>query len=283
MYYIQETDKPNILFKLFNILQLDNDKIILPIKEKESLDFKKADKLARKTSGILKKTGNKAVVLSKNIKLQKEYIEKLHKYGIEIIDGRWLFGVISSKVLEYVVKKKKLKKEEINVSILVKDNSKDYIIENIKDIIRTYKSVNIVTNHIEKFKKIEKDILEKEGIMIAITNNKKKSLMKANIILNLDFKEEEINKYNIPDDAIIINIKENVKIYKKRFNGLNINDYEISFENFEKFDYDKNNYYFQKDIYEAELYKNQPYEYIERKIKKDKVKIIKLVGNKIIL
>ena len=48
-------------------------------------------------------------------------------------------------------------------------------------------------------------------------------------------------------------------------------------------DYDKSNYYFQKDIYEAELYKNQPYEYIERKINKDKVEIIKLVGNKTIL
>lgn len=283
MYYIQETDKPNILFELFNVLQLDNDKIILPIKEKEILDSKKVDKLAKKTSGILKKTGSKAVVLSKNIKSQKEYIEKLNEYGIEIIDGRWLFAVISSKVLEYVVKKKKLKKEETNVSILVNDNSKDYIIENIKDIIRTYKNVNIVTTHIEKFKKLEEDILEKEGIMITITNNKKKSLMKANIILNIDFPEEEINKYNIPDEAIIINIKEKVKIYKKRFNGLNINDYEISFKDYEKFDYDKSNYYFQKDIYEAELYKKQPYEYIERKIKKDKVKIIKLVGNKTIL
>ena len=283
MYYIQETDKPNILFELFNVLQLDNDKIILPIKEKEILDSKKVDKLAKKTSGILKKTGSKAVVLSKNIKSQKEYIEKLNEYGIEIIDGRWLFAVISSKVLEYVVKKKKLKKEETNVSILVNDNSKDYIIENIKDIIRTYKNVNIVTTHIEKFKKLEEDILEKEGIMITITNNKKKSLMKSNIILNLDFKEEEINKYNIPDEAIIINIKEKVKIYKKRFNGLNINDYEISFKDYEKFDYDKSNYYFQKDIYEAELYKNQPYEYIERKINKDKVEIIKLVGNKTIL
>ena len=110
MYYIQETDKPNILFELFNVLQLDNDKIILPIKEKEILDSKKVDKLAKKTSGILKKTGSKAVVLSKNIKSQKEYIEKLNEYGIEIIDGRWLFGVISSKVLEYVVKKKELKK-----------------------------------------------------------------------------------------------------------------------------------------------------------------------------
>ena len=283
MYYVQETDKPNILLNLFNILQLDNDKIILPIKKKEILNFKKADKLAKRTSEILKKTGSKSVVLSKTLELQKEYVGKLNKYGIEIIDGRWLFAVISSKVLEYVVKKKKLKKEETNVSILVNDNSKDYIIENIKDIIRTYKNVNIVTTHIEKFKKLEEDILEKEGIMITITNNKKKSLMKSNIILNLDFKEEEINKYNIPDEAIIINIKENVKIYKKRFNGLNINDYEIDFEEYEKFDYDKNNYYFQKDIYEAELYKNQPYEYIERKINKDKVEIIKLVGNKTIL
>ena len=31
MYYIQETDKPNKLFEFFNIIKLQDDKIILPI------------------------------------------------------------------------------------------------------------------------------------------------------------------------------------------------------------------------------------------------------------
>ena len=157
------------------------------------------------------------------------------------------------------------------------------MLENIKRIIRQYKKVNIVTNHIEKFKKIEREILDKEGIMINVSNNKRKSLAKSNIILNVDFPTELINKYQINEEAIIVNLRGNVKINKKRFNGLNINDYEIESKNYEEFDYEKENLYYKKDIYESQLYLNQPLEYIERKIEKDKVKIVQLIANKTIL
>lgn len=280
MYYIQETDKPVLVARIFNIVEIIEDKIILPLNYGEVLDNKKARILAKKIKKILDKTGCKSVILSKNLKRQEDFVELLSGYGINIVNGRWLFCVLSNKVLDYIVKKEKLKKEETNVSIMVNRNDSDYIIENIKNIIRAYKSVNIVTTNARKFKKLEKDILEKEGTMITVTNNKKKSLMRSKIILNVDFTNEEINKYNIPDEAIVVNLCGNVNINKKRFNGLNINDYEISFENFEEFDYDKSKLYFQKDIYEAMLYKKQPYEYIERKIKRDKVRIEELIGKR---
>ena len=110
-----------------------------------------------------------------------------------------------------------MKKEKLNVSILVND-VEDYVLENIKLIVRKYKRVNIVTNHLEKFKKLEKEIFEKDGIMVTVTNNKKKSLTKSNVILNYDFPTELINKYKIYDEAIILNVKQNVSISSKRFN-----------------------------------------------------------------
>ena len=70
----------------------------------------------------------------------------------------------------------------------------------------------------EKFKKLEKEIFEKDGIMVTVTNNKKKSLAKSNVILNYDFPTELINKYKIYDEAIILNVKQNVSISSKRFN-----------------------------------------------------------------
>ncbi len=280
MYYIQEADKPVIVARIFNILEIVDDKIILPISSGEVIDDKRAGILVRKIKKFLDKTGCKTVILSKFLKKQQNFVDLLDVYEINVVGGQWLFSVISSKVLDYIVEKENLKKEETNVSILVNNNDSDYIMQNIKNIIRTYKSVNIVTDHIGKFKKFEKDVLEKEGIMITITNNKKKSLVRSKIILNVDFTSGEINKYNIPEEAIIVNLKGNVEINKKRFNGLNINDYEISFENFEEFDYDKSKLYFQKDIYEAGIYKKQPYEYIERKIIRDKVKVIELMGRR---
>ena len=280
MYYIQETDKPVLVARIFNILEIIEDKIILPVSSEEIIDNKRASILVKRIKRILDKTGCRVVILSKFLKKQQNFIELLEGYGINIVDGKWLFSVLSSKVLDYIAEKENLKKEETNVSILVNKDDNDYIIENIKDIIRTYKSVNIVTANAVKFKKLEKDILEKEGTMITITNNKKKSLVRSKLILNIDFTNEEINKYNIPDEAIIVNLKGRVDVRKKRFSGINIKDYEISYENYEEFDYDKSNLYYQKDIYEAMLYKKQPYEYIERKINKDKVKIIELIGKR---
>ena len=39
MFFIQECDKPNKISKMFNILKLEQDKIILPIDE-EKLEIK---------------------------------------------------------------------------------------------------------------------------------------------------------------------------------------------------------------------------------------------------
>ena len=49
--------------------------------------------------------------------------------------------------------------------------------------------------------------------------------------MNLDFNEEELNSYNIAFDAILININEKAIIKSKLFNGVNILDYQISYEN----------------------------------------------------
>lgn len=280
MYYIQETDKPILVTRVFKIIEIVEDKLILPINVGEIMDEKQMNIIVKKIKKILDKTNCKTVILTKTLKKQNEFINLLNAYGINVIDGKWLFAFLSDKVLNYIIEKKELKKEEINISILVNKNFNDYIFENIKIMAREYKNVNIVTNHIEKFKKLEKEILEKEGIIITLSNNKKKSLKRSHIILNIDFNEKELNSYNIPEEAIIINTSENIDINKKRFNGININDYEISFEKFDEYDYEKNKLYWKKDLYEASIYKKQPYQYIERKINKDKVKIVELIGKR---
>lgn len=278
MYYIQETDKPNIIFKVFNIIQLKDDKIILPIEE-EKIPTKKAKKLANKTNKILKEAISKKVVISKKIKKQEEYTNFLHTYNLDIIDGKWLYETLSCKILDYILKKKQIQKEETQISILINDLT-DNMLYNIKQIAKEYKRVNIITNHIAKFKKIEKQILEQDGIMIIVGNNKKKGLSKSKLILNVDFPSELINQYNINEEAIIVNIKGNVKITKKRFNGITINDYDITFKNRDEFDYEKNTKYKASEIYEAGINKKQLFQDILKQTEKDKVEITKLIGLK---
>lgn len=277
MFFIQECDKHKILFKIFNYVKLYEDKLIIP--EIQNTDLKKINKVVKKIKRILNNQNDNQVYISKNLKNNKVFIEKLKAKGITILNGRKLFVILTDKILDYILKKKNLKKENTTISILVNNLENDYIIEHITKIINEYKNVNIVTENIGKFKQISEKF-EGEGIIINITNNKKKALLRSNIILNVDFKTEQLNKYNIPDDAIIVNEKENVKINKKRFNGICINNYEISYYNIDMFDYDKECFYDKKDVYEAQfINKKIPYTYIKNKIIRDNVEILFLKGN----
>lgn len=275
MFFIEKNDKLNFIEKKLKLVKVIDNTIILPIYE--NIKEKHIEKLAIKTNKIIRKYSNsKKIVLSKELQKEQIYINYLNTYGLEVQDGRWLFEILLPEVITYIIEKKNF--EKANISILINDLN-DIEIENIKILTRNYKSINIVTNHIEKFRKLQKSLETEEGIIFTMTNNKKKGLLKADIILNIDFPKELINKYNIKDDAIIVNIKEKIKINKKRFNGLNISDYEINYRDDKKESKAFDNKYLLKDIYESQLYKKQKISEIKERIKLDKVIIKKLILN----
>ena len=269
MYYIEETDKPNKICKILKIVKIKDNKIVLPIKE-EVVTSKYQQRLASKTNEILKKTNSNKIVVSNQIKKYDEYINFLNSCNIDIADVKWLYKIAILDILDYIVNNKNIKKEELEIAITTNYIS-DIEIENIKRIAFEYKRVNVITNHIEKLKKIEQNLYEEHGIMITVSNNKKKSLRKSEIIVNFDFPKEVLNKYNIYEEAIIINVEGNMKITKKRFNGLVINDFEIEPKESSK--------YSAKEIYESKFFKKQNFKYVREKMAKDNIKISELIGN----
>lgn len=274
MFYIEKNDKPNWIEDKLKLIKLKENVIMLP--DLEKIEEKNIEKIAKRTKKIIDKhSRSKKIAISKELQKNESYINYLDSYGMEIADGRWLFQVLLTKITEYIIKKRKI--EKVHISILV-NNINDIELENIKEIAKKYKNVNVVTNHMEKLRNIEKQ-LEEEGIIIAVTNNKKKSLLKSDLILNIDFPKELINKYRINENAIIVNTKGKIKINEKRFNGLNVHNYEIDFREDKKDEKILNQKYYLKDLYEAELYKKQRLDAIKQKIKVDKVEIKKLILN----
>lgn len=265
--YIQKMDKPIGKIKKIKIEQ-DNCEI--------SLNVEKERKIKKVIKKLIKNEVTN-VVLSKEFDENRDFINALNASNINIFNGRWLQKYLAIQILDYIVTQKNIKKEEYEIAITVNQIT-DLSIELIKILAKQYKRLTVVTNHIEKLRKIENEIYEKEGILIVISNNLKKSLLKPELILNIDFSNEVLNKYKVNENAIIINLEGDVKINQKRFNGINVNDYEIGIGR-EKIIWRKNMEKFRtKDLVESVLYMKDTFQNICNKIRRNKVSIKELYG-----
>lgn len=266
-YYIEKMDKHKIIGRK---IQLENDNI------KIYMDLEKGKNTRKLVKRLLLNETNN-VVIDKELITCEKLINLLRANDIKIFDGKWLEKYLILDILEYIINKKQIIKAETEIAITANEIT-DLLIEMIKILSKQYKKLTIVTNHIERLRKIEKEIKEKEGILIILSNNKNKSLLKSQIIINMDFNQELINQYRIYEEAIIINAEENIRIDAIRFNGIVINDYEIEIGRKEFIWRDGIEKYRQRDLIEAELYVRDTYKNIRKKIQKNNIKIKELYG-----
>jgi len=240
-------------------------------------------------------------ILGNNLSLDLERQMKEELKNIKFVNGRKLIEYMQLDIWEYILKvqEKNISQEDI-FFLIKKDNKLD--LEFLIDFVKKCKTVNIITNDIEKFKKIQEKLYEKENILISVSNNKVKALKKAKYIININMNEREISKYKINRDAIIINIREKFRYTENGFAGININDVKLQLpdeilESFEKINNICGNQFSEILLYEAFLLKKisneidksivkiesnvekMYFEQAKRIIKKDEVKIYKLIGN----
>jgi len=265
--YIEKMDKPKMAIPKIKI-ERDNCRMYMNLEKEKHI--KKVIKKLIKNEVV-------NVVLSKELIENKQLINELNANGINVFDGRWLEKYLSIQILDYIVKQKKMNKEETEIAVTVNQIT-DLCIETIKILAKQYKRLTVVTNHIDKLRKIEKEIYENEGILIIISNNQKKSLLKSKIILNMDFNKQSLNKYRINENAVILNLEGDMKIEEKRFNGINVKDYEISVGREEIIWRENMKNFRTKDLLESVLYMKDTYSNIKKKINKNKVSITELYG-----
>ena len=221
VFFIQESDKKSLIKRFLKPIQVNNNIIVV----NETRNKKKSE-VVRKISKVLEANNSKTIILSSKLKKDKELVDFIYSYGIDIIQGKRLLKKLIKMLVNQLCKKNNIKKQDATISLTTNSADK-WVMSLIEDLSKEFKFLNIVTNNINYFKSIQARILNNNGIVIMITNNKRKALIKSNIIINVDFPEELLNKYSVYDNSVIINMEENTKIHKKRFNGKIINEYEI--------------------------------------------------------
>lgn len=267
----------------------------------------------QKILGIeIKKFDNNYIIAISNknkIKILAKYIEKLNidtlvfskeldnsfkdeiclllsKKKINVLNGKKLMQYMDFEIVKYILNKQNTTMEQEDIYIVFK-KSQEIDLNFLKRFIQSFKTTNIVTNDIERLKKVQDNLLENDGILIAVSNNKKKALKRAKYIINVNLNKEELEKYVINRNSIIINLQENVKYDNPSFDGININYFNISCQDeyVEKFEQIGN---LETDFDLVKLYESiilcsgmqkLKLEEVYERISKDDIKIIELIGN----
>ena len=207
----------------------------------------------------------------------------LGSYNVQVLNGKKLMEFMEFQVVKYVLNKQKANMKEEEIYIVFKKSS-DIDLNFLKKFIEKFRVVNIVTNDVERLKNVQDNLLENDGILISVSNNKRKALKRAKYILNINLNKEELSKYKINRNAIIINIREIVKYDSSGFEGININQIKIKCpdEFIEKFEQIGDNFDL-VELYESLLFSDniqkRKIEDVYDRIDKDDISITGIIGN----
>ena len=220
------------------------------------------------------KSINKLINILKKNKV--DYV--IEENGINInypkLRGNYSLKYMLKETVKYCFRLTNLKVEEIFITV---NRYTEENVQIIKDLAYIVKGVNIVSEN-TRYLNLEKE-LENNGVYITVNNNKRKSLKRANIVVNLDFKN--FNQYAINRSMIIIDTSQYFNI-RKGFDGIYIKGIKIKtdkimrvFSEYENFNKD--------NLIEAEMIKINKYDDVRKYIEINKFEISEVIGERIIV
>ena len=281
--YIKEERLNNNFFQNFQGMEIgiaDNNYIIaIHDKDKKSIQKRLVKKIY--------KLKIDAIVFSKELegKFKDDICVMLKlddNINVKMINGKKLMEYMEFDIMKYILEKQKhsMRQEDIYI-IFKRDNSLN--LNFLVRFIENFRMTNVVTNDIARLKNVQDNLLDNENILISVSNNKKKALRRAKYVLNVNLTTEELAKYNINRNAVIINIRENVKYSNPGFEGVNVNYFDIKVpdEFDEKFEQMGNNFDLVK-LYEsiliAENFGEASTEKVYEKIARDEIQVKNVIG-----
>lgn len=244
----------------------------------DTIRNKKIEICMKKVKKLIQKYKINSIVLTEELNNYEGFKSEMQQ--VHILDGRGTMPYLIKEIIEYIVTLQKENLQTEDLYICVNENKPVYI-ENIMYLMYYFKSINIVTKNINTYQKMADKIAEKENIIITVTNNKKKSLRKAKIIINFDFENSQIKKYNIYRKSILLSINKQEPYENIGFDGIQIRQIGIDTseeikEFFEKYNLINNCPL--TTLYESLINEKQEFLAVKEKMQKDKVKVIKLYG-----
>lgn len=205
----------------------------------------------------------------------EEFVKKLEENNFKILKGKWIFKFLAHEILDKLVYIKNMKKSNLEVSILV-NNPTELSNQNAIEFAKECKILNIITNNISSFEKIEKKLIDDYGIIVNISSNMEKSCSRSDIVFNFDFKENELKKCKMKKEAVLVQINQE-KFIRNR--GITIRFVKLKY-NKQYDDFFKLHKHFDEEIlYESCLYYKTSYDNIRKILKRDNIHIRYFIGN----
>ena len=248
------------------------NKIFFQIRKAFNLVYK--DKYRKENyyiSNLQDESKDKLIKLLKKDKIDYIVTEKGIDINYRELNGSFALKYMLPEVVKYCFRLIHPKMEEI---FICTNNFSSENVQIIKDLASYVKVVNIISSN-SRYVVLEKD-LERSGIYITVNNNKRTSLKKANIIVNLDFKD--LKNYSVSRNMIIIDVSNKFNI-DKGFDGIYIKGIKIGtekvmrvfgeYENFEK-----------EQLIESEMLKIEKYNMVRDYIRMNKFEIKEVIGER---
>lgn len=196
-------------------------------------------------------------------------------YGCKVLDSTWLLSFLPIDIFEKISYVKNLNKNLLEVAVLINKKS-DIGIANIRRLAVASKVLNIITNDVGSFRFLEKELVERYGILINVSSNKEKSCARADVIFNFDFSDKELNRCKMKVESVLVQL--NGKNYDKR-EGIVIRNLKLNlpykfvekFECLEHFDL--------QILYEGSIFYKTSFENVRKLLKRDNIQIRFFIGN----
>ncbi|MBQ9267453.1 MAG: hypothetical protein IJ217_04160 [Clostridia bacterium] len=199
----------------------DEVHIKLPeLKEKQSRRY------GRKINRILKKYQVSNVILSEALGKNEIIRNTIYMQNNYIITGNKLYKALAKRMIKDICSITEVPMETVCVAIF----AHEFTIENwhlVKHVSKEVREIMVISENKMRFEKLSDDLMEKEGIALTTFDTSYQNHLRCHFVINVDFTEEELKKFALPKDAIIISVEENIRELRKNFNGIMINDVEL--------------------------------------------------------